>query len=398
MNLRKTAGLLAVAGLMVGLLGTGVGASFLDQVTGTENISVGTFACVIVEPSDGTIAGDGKSVTYTAPQISSSAAGNAPFSFSVQNTGSISQVLSVAKTGQTGNLGGKFSDMPASVAPASLAPGATALVSTGIQWTTLDNDDLGRFGSMTWTVSCDENTPAVIFDNTPSVVPGNLPSQAFQAQQTDEWGAGALFAGTNRTASTATVTMSSWTCQSGAWNTNDCLTTPGATYPLPITFKVYNVGSGDTVGSVVATKTQTFNIPYRPSADPGCTAGDAGKWKLGGTCFNGFAFNIVFTFAGETLPNNAIFGISYNTSNYGPAPLGGSNNPSDSLNVATYPGVAGPVAPAVGAWTPDNDSAYWNTHTASNYSDGGSGGTGTFRLDSGGWGGYLPAVQITATN
>jgi hypothetical protein len=155
-NLRKTAGLLAAAGLVVGLLGSGVGASFFDQVTGTENISVGTFSCIIVNPSNGTIAGDQKSVTYTAPAITSSSAGNAPFSFTVQNTGSIAQVLSVAKTSQTGNLTPKFSDMPASVTPASLAPGATALVSTGIQWTALDNSDLGRFGSMTWTVSCNE--------------------------------------------------------------------------------------------------------------------------------------------------------------------------------------------------------------------------------------------------
>ena len=71
MNLRKTAGLLAAAGLVVGLLGSGVGASFFDQDTGTENISVGTFACKIVEPSDGTISGDQKSVTYNAPQITS---------------------------------------------------------------------------------------------------------------------------------------------------------------------------------------------------------------------------------------------------------------------------------------------------------------------------------------
>ena len=55
----------------------GVGASFLDQVTGTENIAVGTFACEIIEPSDGDIAVDGTSVTYTAPLIESSASGSA---------------------------------------------------------------------------------------------------------------------------------------------------------------------------------------------------------------------------------------------------------------------------------------------------------------------------------
>ncbi len=112
MNLRRISALLAVGGLVIGLLGSGVGASFFASVIGTENINVGTFRCRIINPSDGVIAGDLKSVTYNAPTINSSAAGSAPFSFTVQNNGSIPQVLTVAKTGQTGSLGGHFSDMP----------------------------------------------------------------------------------------------------------------------------------------------------------------------------------------------------------------------------------------------------------------------------------------------
>jgi hypothetical protein len=153
-SLRKTAGLLAVAGLVVGLLGSGVGASFFDQVTGTESIDVGTFDCQIVGSSAGTF--DATSATYAAPTIQSSAASSAPFSFTVKNNGSIAQVLTVSMTSQTGILTGKFTAIPATPAAVAVAPGGTRVISTGIQWTTLDNSDLGRYGSMTWTVACNE--------------------------------------------------------------------------------------------------------------------------------------------------------------------------------------------------------------------------------------------------
>jgi hypothetical protein len=156
-SLRKTAGLLAVAGLVVGLLGSGVGAIFYDQVTGTESIDVGTFDCTIIDSSAGTF--DATSATYAAPTIQSSAAGSAPFSFTVKNDGSIDQMLSVSMSGQTGNLGGHFSAIPVTPTSVLLAPGATQVISAGIQWTELVNDDLGRAGSMTWTVACNEIPP-----------------------------------------------------------------------------------------------------------------------------------------------------------------------------------------------------------------------------------------------
>ena len=78
LTLRKTAALLATIGIMAGFIGSGVGASFFDSVTASENISVGTFECLIVSPSDGVIAGDGKSLSYDAPEITSSAPGSRP--------------------------------------------------------------------------------------------------------------------------------------------------------------------------------------------------------------------------------------------------------------------------------------------------------------------------------
>ena len=161
MTLRKTAGILAVTGLLVGLLGSGAGASFFAHLTATEHIDVGTFSCLITA-SDGSISGDQTSTSYNAPTIESSAAGSAPFSFTVENTGSISQVLTVAKTGQGGNLTSKFTPMPATPTPVVLGAGDSVEITTGIQWTELDNGDLGRTGSMTWTVNCGEGTSIVV--------------------------------------------------------------------------------------------------------------------------------------------------------------------------------------------------------------------------------------------
>jgi hypothetical protein len=160
-TLRKTAGILAVTGLLVGLLGSGAGASFFAHLTATEHIDVGTFSCLITA-SDGSISGDQTSTSYNAPTIESSAAGSAPFSFTVENTGSISQVLTVAKTGQGGNLTSKFTPMPATPTPVVLGAGDSVEITTGIQWTELDNGDLGRTGSMTWTVNCGDGTSIVV--------------------------------------------------------------------------------------------------------------------------------------------------------------------------------------------------------------------------------------------
>jgi hypothetical protein len=152
MSLRKIAGLLAAFGLVIGLIGGGVGAQFFDSVTATQNINVGTFACKIVSPSDGTIAPDGKSVSYTAPTILSSAPSSAPFSFTVANTGSIADVLTVSVS----PVGSPFSIIGAPFAAVPLAASANYTYNTGVSWGELNNSNLGASGTVTWTVNCGE--------------------------------------------------------------------------------------------------------------------------------------------------------------------------------------------------------------------------------------------------
>jgi hypothetical protein len=416
-SLRKAAALLAATGLLVALFQAGVGANFTDQVTAIQNITVGTFGCAVDASGTGVSLGDYQnghphSVTYTVPTtINSSAPSSAPFSFSVQNYGSIDATLTIAASGTSA----PFSIMNAPFSSVPLPASGSASISTGIQWTALNNSNLGQTVTATWTVECaDAGTGAVIFDNTPGplVTTQNLPSVGAEAYSFNEFGAGVTFAGTQRNLQTVTVTMSSWACQSGSWTDGSCASAPGSTFSAPITFNIYAVGSNNTVGTLLFSKTQTFNIPYRPAWDAtNCPAnGNYHPWYDGTACFNGKAWDITFDMTGANLAgrDSVIFGIAYNTDNHGYSPLLGSNSPMDSLNIAMNPGTGNgtvAVAPAVGSWLPDGLSAYLNATAGGEYLDGGAGGTGTFRLDAppvsnsgaiGPYGGYEPAVQFTA--
>ena len=240
-----------------------------------------------------------------------------------------------------------------------------------------------------------------IYNVIPSPLAGNYPSQAFQAQQASEVGDRAAFVTPGRALTTVTVTMSSWACENGHWTTF-CTTTPGATFSHPITINIYSVGPFNSVGSLIATKTQTQTIPYRPSTDAVC--GD-GRWSNGTACFNGKAANVTFDLTSQniTLPNQVIVGIAYNTSNYGANPIGVKpcsstveGCPYDSLNVA----LVNPVLTQTAGLNPSPNDAYFDSETAGNYCDGGAGGVGSFRLDPGAgcWTGFKPSIKINAGN
>ena len=229
---------------------------------------------------------------------------------------------------------------------------------------------------------------ATIYDSTVSPLPGNVPSEAFEATQTAEFGNQVSFAGTDRAVDSVVVTLSSWGCQNGHWYNDTCSTTPGSTFDEPITFTIYNVGATNAVGSVIASSTQTFAIPYRPSADnTHCTGADLGEWydATSATCFNGEAVDVTFNFPDVVVPNAVIYGIAYNTSDYGYSPYGDAtacHSSSggcgyDSLNVGLSDE---PPNPGVGS-DPNLGTVYRNTLYAPLYCDNGAGGTGTFRID-----------------
>ncbi|MFZ1005541.1 MAG: PEP-CTERM sorting domain-containing protein [Candidatus Sulfotelmatobacter sp.] len=205
----------------------------------------------------------------------------------------------------------------------------------------------------------------VIFDNTPSPLPNNIPSLGYQANQTSEFGNEITFAGTSRSLTNVEIIMSDWANQSDYPGVGDA-----NGYDQPLTLNFYNPGSGTSVGSLIATQTETVHVPWNTT--PG----------------SGTAFPVNFDFTGVTVPDTVIFGVAYNTETYGANPTGVSG-PYISLNY----GVA-VVAPSVGTDV-NPDDEYWNTSRASNYADGGTAGVGIFREDTG-WAPDVATIQVTA--
>jgi hypothetical protein len=230
---------------------------------------------------------------------------------------------------------------------------------------------------------------SVVFDASVSPLPGNIPSQGYQATQTAELGDAVQLAGTDRVLRSATVTMSDWALRS------DYPSLPDGGWTHPITFNVYNVvGSRASAapGALIGSVTKVVTIPWRPAADPTNCAPSTTAWYSAaeGKCYNGFAFNVTFDLSTiGTVPNTIIYGIAYNTNTWGADPMS-APGPYESLNV----GLRSDATPAPGDIEPD--AVFWNTATAGNYSDGGTGGTGTFRRDTG-WTPYTPAVSLTAS-
>lgn len=266
------------------------------------------------------------------------------------------------------------------------------------------------------------NHDPVIYDSIIDPNPGNVPSESFEATGTQELGNQINLSGDARVLESVGVQMSSWACQSGSWTgtPSPCATTPGATFSVPITFNIYGVGPASsygpsTAGPLLATDTQTFNMPYRPSADPTDCPSAPTKWYDAGlaTCFNGYFTDIQFNFGHVTLPSSVIYGVTFNTNTSGFNPTG-NPGPVDSLNMALS---QEPSAPSAGSdaypgtvYQAVHDQGYQGT-----YCDGGAAGIGVFRIDeptgyptnngtnSGCWSvsgntapWYIPAVQFNA--
>jgi hypothetical protein len=250
-----------------------------------------------------------------------------------------------------------------------------------------------------------------VYDNIPAATPGNVVSESFEATQTGQFGGLIKLAGTNRSAGSVTVSMSSWGCQHGSWKgTPECTTTMGARFSEPITLNINAVEPGGGVGPLLKSVTKTFNIPYRPSQNnKKCTGESTGAWYDGALreCFHGKYLKITFAVGRFTWPSEAIVSVAYNTSDHGehpqrPQPCNSESGGCgyDSLNVGLTepPEEANPTAvpPSIGS-DPLAESVYQNTQYAPYFCDKGAAGTGVFRLDQGCWTGYQPLIEVKAS-
>lgn len=239
----------------------------------------------------------------------------------------------------------------------------------------------------------------VVYNAIPSTLAPNYPSQPFQAQQTNEFGDYVHLGGSARQLTTVTVTMDNWALQATpanvtfcAANASNCDST-GFNWPITVNIYSSHLGSNGAPDTLLATKTVTQHIPWRPAANATCA--DASQWKAGdGNCYSGIAANVTFDLSNlnVTLPNDVIVGFVYNTQTYGPAPTG-IDGPYNSLNIAV------PTNDPVTVGTDDNvNNVFWNTSTASWYADHGAAGVGIFRQDTN-WAPYgTVAFQIDATS
>jgi hypothetical protein len=218
----------------------------------------------------------------------------------------------------------------------------------------------------------------VIFNTVPSPFVSSLPSLGYAATQTAALGDKIEFAGTARNLNEAQVVLTSWACEDGSWNVGDCESTPGATFNHDITLNLYSVASDGSVGSLIDSKTQNFEIPYRPSAHPDCTSG---RWKdTEGNCSNGYNHVVTFDMGGVTVPDSVIYSVAYNTSHYGTNPVG-STGPYDSLNFGFNT-----ITPTPTVGTDVNtDQLFWDNN-------------GSGLVADNGWSGYAPAVLFTAVS
>lgn len=238
-----------------------------------------------------------------------------------------------------------------------------------------------------------------------SKVSSNISSEGFECCSTKEIGDALVFTHGANKLKRVSVVMSSFGCESGHWYSDDCETTPGDAFPVPITLKVYaalNPSSASLgVGQLIATQTRTFNIPYRPSKDDAnCTGQDAGKFvgKVDKLCDKGLSHVIWFNFnpAQVALPAEAIVTVAYNTSDAGYNPIGQNaqcfTSPGgcgyDALNVSAdgNGGFIGSNADLNGVFVNYGDPSFYCTGS----------GSGLI-LDTPCWTGFHPEIQVNAS-
>lgn len=227
-------------------------------------------------------------------------------------------------------------------------------------------------------------TPA--YDSTPAPGTVTVPSLGPEAYSFNELG-NEVILGQHKTIRRVAVTMVSWACESGSWNTG-CTTTPGATFNVPITLNLYrftrdNAGTSEMKpGRKIASYTRTFAMKYRPSS----VSPDEHRYMgSDGVLHNGIAQTIRFP-VNRHLPGDVVWTVSFNTNTSGPAPVGHAT-PQDSLNVGLSPAVRVSHDRFPG-------SIVWDTRFGGdNVNNDPSFVLGELNLNHG-WNGYVPAARF----
>jgi hypothetical protein len=250
--------------------------------------------------------------------------------------------------------------------------------------------------------------PTVVYSNIPSPLPDSLVAEGFQAAAAAEFGGAVQLTGSARSNPLVNVVLDSYGCEAGTGTS--CLTTAGSAFSVPITLNIHNLNADGSVGALVASYTNTFEIPYRPSANSSCTGAQAGDYVGSDiACHASLAVDIAFDLGGQrvTLPNEAIVSVALNTTGYGYLPQG-TQFPChattegcgyDNLNMAFVPST---TAPSIGS-QPQANTMYENTAGRAANANGTLNVFGPDANDTASWGVagggyYQPAIEVSATN
>jgi len=307
-------------------------------------------------------------------------------------------------TGPAGAAGATGSQGPQGATGATGAVGAIGVTgSQGPQGVTGATGPTGPAGA-----PGNGGTPVVVYSDIPSPLPDSLPAEGFQAAAAAEFGGAVQLAGDERNNPLVTVVLDSYGCESGTGTS--CLTTPGSAFSLPITLNIHDLNADGSVGALVTSYTNTFEIPYRPSQVSGCTGGQAGYY-LGsdGACHASVAVDVTFDLGGQrvTLPDNAVVSVALNTTSSGYQPQGtqfpchatSEGCGYDSLNMAFVPNT---TVPSIGS-QPQASTMYENTASQAANTNGTLNVFGPDANDTASWGAagggyYQPAIEVSATN
>ena len=280
---------------------------------------------------------------------------------------------------------------------AALTPQSAVTSQTGARATLSERSSLdGRNAE-----GGDDGNGTVVYSSIPKPLKA-VASVGFEAYQGLELGDGVNLTRPGKLQRVRYV-LTSWGCQSGNWSTGNCVTHGTPTFPVPFTVNVYAIDSTapSRVGALLTTQTKTFNIPYRPSSDHvRCPDGQTFYSNVDAACIHGLANVIVFDFNAPrvTLPAQIIVSLVYNTTHYGPHPIGESapcftsagGCGYDSLNVSTD-GNGGPIG------SPYDPNGIFDSFTNAGEYCGGVGPLG-FRLDTPCWTGYHPQFEVRAVS
>jgi len=227
---------------------------------------------------------------------------------------------------------------------------------------------------------------SVLYDSTPKPGTVSVPSVGPEAYAFNRVGNEVLLRNHQSAVRHVSVTMSSWACQSGDWQTG-CTTKPGAKFRVPITLNLYRYAKTNRTtgvakpGARILSVTKTFSVKYRPSS---VSAAESRYMGSDGVLHNGIAQTITFP-VNVKLPNDVVWTVSYNTNTSGIHPLSQAS-PADSLNVGLSPNVRVSHDRVPG-------TIMWDTRFAS-FTGGAPFVTGELNRDSG-WAGYVPAARFS---